>query len=164
MATIYMLIGIPGSGKSTYAKNVLLKEHEDAFYLASDIIRDENPNVKEDDIWPIIYDTLANKLKNNIDVIYDATNFNKFFRNKVDHELLSRNVTDYKKEAYYFTTDVNVCINRVNKRNKLISERYLPLDVILPYQQKIEPPQDDEHFEKVVIINNTKNNEKYEIK
>ena len=164
MATLHMLIGIPGSGKSTYAKNILMAKHKDAFYLASDKIRDNNPNVAENDIWPIIYDTLASYLKDGHDVIYDATNFNKKYRDIVKERLRERNVIDYDMKAYFFKTDVDVCINRVKKRNNVVGERYLPIDVIMSYQDRLEMPTKEEGFLEVHVIDNTKNKKKYEVK
>ena len=60
MATLHMLVGIPGSGKSTYTRNHLTKKYHDAVVIASDIVRTNNPHLKEEEIWPEIYRLLTN--------------------------------------------------------------------------------------------------------
>ena len=50
-----MLIGIPGSGKSTYSKKVLSSKLDNAILVSSDQTRNDNPELTEDEIWPEIY-------------------------------------------------------------------------------------------------------------
>ena len=163
MATLYMLMGIPGSGKSTYAKNILIPHHKDAVYIASDVVRDLHPDIKEDNIWDVIYDMLSSSLKEGKDVIYDATNFNRFYRDKNKEELKKRNVTNFELVGYFFTTDRDVCIERVKIRNHLPTERFLPTDVIASYQDRLEFPTYDEGFKEIHVIDNTKENKKYKV-
>lgn len=67
-----MLVGIPGSGKSTYAKNVLAKEHHYPI-ISSDKVRQMHPDWDESLVWPEVYRLLAEAIKNGQDAIYDAT-------------------------------------------------------------------------------------------
>ena len=164
MATVHMLIGIPGSGKSTYCNNVLIKKYPEAVFIASDKVRDNNPNMSEDQIWPEIYRLCSEALNNNKDIIYDATNITPTVRNRFFAKLAEKNVKDYDKIAYFFVTDPNKCVERVAKRNTMPNERYLPLEVIKGYGEKIIAPIDKEGFKEVIIIDNNKNDDNYHLK
>lgn len=75
------------------------------------------------------------------------------FFDKID-ELGAKN---YEKIAYYFITDVNKCINRVEKRNQNPNERYLPVNIISGYNDRIIAPSKKEGFKEIITINNNKN-------
>ncbi len=154
MATIHMLIGIPGSGKSTYCKNVLRKKYPHAVVVASDEVRNQHPEMNESQIWPEIFSLCAKALLNNQDLIYDATNITPTVRNKFFLELANRNCTIYDKVAYYFNTKTSLCIKRVRIRNKDVNERYLPIAVIGSYGKKIIAPTIEEAFKDIIIIDN----------
>lgn len=164
MATVHMLIGIPGSGKSTYCNNVLIKKYPNAVFIASDIVRNNNPQMKEEEIWPEIYRLCSNALNSGLDIIYDATNITPTVRNRFWGKLAERNVTSYDKVAYYFITDPNKCMERVAIRNTLPNERYLPVEVIKGYGEKIIAPTIEEGFKEIIVIDNNKHDENYQNK
>lgn len=75
--TLTMLCGLPGSGKSTYAKQ--LSDETNAIICNSDAIRRElfgNENLQEnnDTVFKILHSRIKENLKSGHDVIYDATN------------------------------------------------------------------------------------------
>ena len=72
MVTVHMLVGIPGSGKSTYSNNVLAKEFN-CRIVTTDGIRMEHPDWPESQVWPEVYRRIAEDITNGKDVIYDAT-------------------------------------------------------------------------------------------
>ena len=79
MATVYMTIGIPASGKSTYVNNM-----ENVKVFSSDKIREEyDKKGKEYDnnsIFASLGDRLENALKDDEDVVFDATNMSRKYR------------------------------------------------------------------------------------
>lgn len=154
MATIHMLIGIPGAGKSTYCKNVLALKYPNAIIVASDEVRNNNPTMSENEIWPEIFRLCSKALLENKDIIYDATNVTSKVRDNFFNELAKRDVTSYEKRAYYFPPNAKLCKARVAKRNKDVHERYLPIEVIEGYARRIEPPIESENFKEVIIIDN----------
>lgn len=164
MATVHMLVGIPGSGKSTYCNNVLIKKYPNAVFIASDIVRNNNPTMKEEEIWPEIYRLCSTSLLSGLDIIYDATNITPNVRNRFWGKLAEKGVTEYEKIAYYFITDPDRCVERVAIRNTLPNERFLPLDVIKGYGEKIIAPTIEEGFKEIVIIDNNKHDANYQSK
>ena len=156
MKTVHMLIGIPGSGKSTYSKKVLLSKLDNAILVSSDQTRNDNPELTEDEIWPEIYRLCAKALSENHDLIFDATNITPKTRKRFFDEMEKRNIPfdSYDKIAYYFEADPNLCIERVIIRNKDPKERPLPLEVINDYYQNQIKPTKEEGFSNIVIIEN----------
>lgn len=164
MATVHMLVGIPGSGKSTYCNNVLIKKYPNAVFIASDIVRNNNPTMKEEEIWPEIYRLCSVSLLSGQDIIYDATNITPTVRNRFWNKLAEKGVTEYEKIAYYFITDPDKCVERVAIRNTMPNERFLPLDVIKGYGEKIIAPTLEEGFKEIVVIDNNKHDANYQNK
>ena len=79
-------------------------------------------------------------------------------------KIAERGVTEYEKIAYYFITDPDRCVERVAIRNTMPNERFLPLDVIKGYGEKIIAPTIEEGFKEVVIIDNNKHDDNYQNK
>ena len=65
---IHLLVGIPGSGKSTYSKE--LKEILKCEVISTDNVRNMHPDWEEPLVWEHVYFLAAEALKNNIDVIF----------------------------------------------------------------------------------------------
>ena len=68
MSKVYMLIGIQGSGKSTYAR--VMGKEKNIPTVSSDLIRTEMNIWDETDVFPYVYKRCADYIKNNIDFIY----------------------------------------------------------------------------------------------
>lgn len=149
MPKVHMLIGIPGSGKSTYAQK--LKEETKIPIVSSDEIRKKFPLLDESGIWPKVYELAASYLNQGISIIYDATNITPLVRKRFD-ENLAKYAVSYEKIAYYFDTPPYVCVERVTKRNQKDRELFLPIEVIYSYAEKIIRPTLAEGFEKIIVI------------
>ena len=120
MKTIHMMIGIPGSGKSTYALELSNKLNYKI--ISTDVVRIENPGIKEEDVWPKVYWMIAEELKSNDNVIYDATNITKKVRDRFK-ENLNKYLTNYQIKGYFLPTYHTICSERVDKRNKVSEEK-----------------------------------------
>lgn len=151
MATVHMMVGIPGSGKSYYSNylNKLYGYH----IISTDRVRMEHPDWEESLIWPEVYQLVGYYLKNNEDVIFDATNITPKVRNRFKDEV-NKHYTSYDMIAYYFDTPVDECVKRVDLRNNLPGNLFLPLDVIKSYGERIIKPTLDEGFKKIIEIKN----------
>ena len=72
MAVLHLMVGIQGSGKSTFSKS--LSKKLNCKIISSDEVRKMNPNLDEKKVFPEVYRLCAGELKNGNDVIFDATN------------------------------------------------------------------------------------------
>lgn len=122
MKTLDFLIGLPASGKSTYAK---IKEKEGgAIVLSSDRIRKElniTTYTKEDNnnIFNVLHERLFEELqKENAYVIYDATNLSKK-RHEILKEIRKRN-KDVYINYIFFVASIPKCVERdMSRENKV---------------------------------------------
>ena len=148
---IHMLVGIQGSGKTTFA-NKLCKEL-DCEIISTDKVR--QMGVVESEVWKIVYQKCCDALNNNIDAIFDATNITPKVRKRFSDEMIKLGATPIIG-VYYFITDVNKCYQRVKNRNTMENELYLPEEVVFSYYEKLIEPTLEEGFEFIKIIDDGK--------
>jgi predicted kinase len=147
-----MLVGLPGSGKSTYAKNLT----KWFVWLSSDAIRkelygDESIQGDNDKVFKILHQRLHQALLEGKNVIYDATNISRKKRMSIlSQEPLLKN---YFKEAIVFATSIEICIERQRTR-----ERKVPFDVIMRMARSFNYPLKSEGFDSVTRISFTNTN------
>ena len=148
---IHMIVGIQGSGKSSFAAELAAKEGIEI--VSSDSIRKNNPGIDEYKVWELVYKRMAELTKEGKDCIFDATSITKKVRKRFFDSLSAYNV-EVNADCYYLDTDVNICVERVNERNKDKNELFLPVDVIYSYKERLEVPSVDEGFNKITVIKN----------
>lgn len=151
---IHLIVGIQGSGKSTFAKELSKKENIEI--VSTDAIRKNNPGIEEYKVWEIVYKRMADLIKENKDCIFDATSITKKVRKRFFDSLKVYNV-EVNADCYFLDTDVDICVERVSKRNMDENELYLPVDVIYSYNERLEIPSVDEGFNKIIVIKNYTN-------
>lgn len=137
MTTIYTLVGLPASGKSTFAQTV-----ENCVVVSSDEIREQLFGSAECQNNPkLVFDTarkrIAEALRNNKNVVFDATNINHRARK------LALNFEAYQV-AVFFTTSVEECKKRNAQR-----ERQVPESVIDRMADKLIAPTIGEGFDEI---------------
>lgn len=66
MAKIIMLIGIPGSGKTTHSNELSIKY--DAKVISTDKVRQTHVGIDEKDVFPTVYKLCVEELKENRNV------------------------------------------------------------------------------------------------
>ena len=148
MKTIHMMIGIPGSGKTTFAEK--FSKENNYKVISTDVVRLENPGINEEDVWPRVYLMIAEELQINDNVIYDATSITKKVRDRFK-ENLNKYITDYEIIGYFLPTHHSICEERVDKRNQK-SDIKIPLDVISSYGENVYPPTYEENFKESKVI------------
>lgn len=157
MATLNIIIGIPGSGKSNYAKKYLLTNN--SVYLSSDDIRIELYGFEDQTHNDVVFETMKkrtlNALKEGKDVIYDATNLNKKRRSGIINEA---HKLDAQVDAYLCCTPINIIL----ERNITRAERQLPWDKLVQMIQSIEPPMYYEGFDNIYLIDGGMYNDVYD--
>ena len=113
MNKLFMLIGLPASGKTTCGKR--LAEVEDALIVSSDEIRKEllgdvNDQTKNEQVFKEVENRIINGLKER-NVIYDATNIN--YKRRM---AFLQKIKNAEKIAFLIATPYEECIERNNTR------------------------------------------------
>ena len=157
MATLNIMIGIPGSGKSNYAKKCLTNDNIE--YLSSDDIRIELYGFEDQTHNDIVFETMRrrtlNALREGKNVIYDATNLSKKRRSGIISEA---HKLDAQINAYLCCTPINIIL----ERNITRTERQLPWDKLVQMIQSIEPPMYYEGFDNIYLIDGGMYNDVYD--
>lgn len=118
-----MLIGIPGSGKSTWLakqNNYVICPDSIRQYLSGDI-SDQEQNAT---VWKLAQYTTNWALANNISVILDATNTNTMWRRVFLNHLPQAN---FKRKAIIFQINPDVAVERIKFR---LAGSKVPADVV----------------------------------
>lgn len=81
MSNLFILTGLPGAGKSTFA-NILITIKDNIRYISSDELRKKFPQFKDNHvkIFDIMHVKTIEGLKHNKNVIYDSTNLEGKYR------------------------------------------------------------------------------------
>ena len=148
MGKLTLLVGLPGSGKSTYAKKYLEKDN---IILSSDVIRgeifnDENDQSNNALVFSTLYSRAKQILESGKNVVIDATNCSKFDRKRV-----LDNFSDMPliRVAIVIKTPIDECEKRDKERNRTVGRQ-----VIDKFNTKFEMPTKDEGFDEIIIISN----------
>ena len=121
MARLYMMVGLPGSGKSYHANKM-----DDVYVVSSDAIRkelfgDENDQDHNNEVFNEVNKRIYSYLKQDVDVVYNATNLSRK-RRRAFLKTLPEGTLKY---ALVMCTDYDVCLKNNNSR-----DRHVPEDVI----------------------------------
>lgn len=148
MADFIYLVGLPASGKSTWAdKNC---EREDAMVISSDSIRQDlfgkeeiqgNPN----HIFKIAHDRTFDFLSLGVNVIFDSTGLS--YKHRIQALQRISKIENVNKRAILFATDYSLC----SIRNE-IRDRKVPFDVMERMRKSITIPQYNEGWDEISII------------
>lgn len=157
MAKLNIMIGIPGSGKTKYAKTELLTD--DTVYLSSDDIRVDMFGFEDQTHNAEVFERMKKEtliaLQNDFDVIYDATNLNKKRRSDI---IKRAKMCDAEVNAYLCCTPINIIL----ERNITRQERQIPWDKLIQMIQSIEPPMYYEGFDNIYLIDGGMYNDVYD--
>ena len=143
MRTFYIMVGIPGSGKTTEAKKLNAKR------VSFDDIREKlygDANAKGDNeeiqaefrrqIWSLIDNTKD-------DVVVDFQGLDKKSRK---HFLKVYGSHFDKKVAIYMETNLETCLTRNSQR-----DRFVPEFVIIRSHSQLKPPTYEEGFDEIIV-------------
>jgi len=174
-----VLIGLPGSGKSTYAKDFLKNLSEDEKGMWKIISRDDilmmygkhkfGEELNYSQIWQRLneedqaiitksyYMSLHNAVDAGINLIIDKTNLNAKTRRKEMKKIKTPRFPKNAKMGYYhfeavvFDVEHEELIKRLKKR-ELETGKLIPADVIFEMKERFEFPSEDEEFKTISII------------
>ena len=149
--TLYITVGLPGSGKSTYVKNFI--KDKEIEYLSSDSLRAVYGKSEEDQtVTPLVFGHIKRKvdefLKDGKNVLVDATSVNRKER------------SDYIKTAKKYGAKIVVIVFKMDRqglieRNKKRGEqggRVVPDWVIDKMLAKFEEPSYSEGIDVMIYV------------
>lgn len=141
---LIVMVGLPGSGKSTYAKE-LIKNKKADIILSSDSIReeltgDENNQTVNDKVFKLLYQRMNDYLTEGKSVIIDATNTTLKSRLRI----MSECKVSCSKEAIVVNPTVLECYKRDSDRERTVGEQ-----VINRFLSAFQCPQKFEGFDSI---------------
>lgn len=145
--SLILLVGIPGSGKTTYAEKYI-KENPDTVHLSSDKIRAElwgNEATQGDnnEVFSLMQTRAIEALNNGQSVVYDATNITRKDRSYI----ISLCPKFAKIECYIIWAPIETCIERDATRERTVGK-----EVIDRMLKRFQAPWYDEGLDEVKVI------------
>lgn len=154
MTTFYMLCGLPGSGKSYYARE---KAQSNDVIVSSDSIREElygDASIQENPA--LIFSTMFQRTRAALwmgrNVFYDATNINSKRRINLLKQL-KKDCPGVHYICVIIATPIDVCHERNGER-----ERVVPFHVIDRMLRQFEMPYEGEGWDEILIHYNYASN------
>lgn len=143
---VICLIGLSGSGKSTYAKHLL---NDNTIYISSDDIREElfgDASIQDDvnTVMRIFHKRMKEALQNGKSVILDKTNLS--IKSRAESIQIA-SLYNIPIEAHILSVNILDCIERDKNRNRTVGP-----DVIYNQAKQFEIPFYEEGFSNIYII------------
>jgi predicted kinase len=144
---LILLCGIPGSGKSTYARNKVNTSDGTIVWLSSDAIRErlygdaacqDNPGK----VFEIMQKEAVEALEKGFDVIYDATSITR----KARAGILNIVPKYVQKCCVVIWAPIDICIERDKARERTVGK-----EVIDKMLKRFESPFYDEGFDTILV-------------
>lgn len=144
---LILLVGIPGAGKTTYAKEYI-KSNLKTVHLSSDLIRaelygDESIQGNPSEVFSLMQQRAMGALNEGYDVIYDATNITR----KDRASIISICPKFAKIEAHIIWAPIEACIERDSARDRTVGQT-----VIDKMLKRFQAPYYDEDIDEIIIV------------
>ena len=145
--TLILLVGIPGSGKTTYAETYI-KKHPNTLHLSSDKIRAElwgNEATQGDnnEVFSLMQSRAIEALNNGQSVVYDATNVTR----KDRAYIIALCPKFAKIECHIIWAPIETCIERDAARERTVGK-----EVIDKMLKRFQPVYYDEGIDNIRIV------------
>lgn len=154
-AKLFLMMGCPGSGKSTYLKT----NHPNAKVISRDVIRfsmvseDEEYFSRETEVYREFIAQIKEALKFEKEVYADATHLNEGSRAKTLRSLGTA-LKNVEVNVIWVRVPVEVAISRNEKRKG--TRAYVPKSVIRRMYSQATKPSEEEGFDNIYLIDNSK--------
>jgi predicted kinase len=144
---LILLTGIPGSGKTTYAKEYIEKK-SNTIHLSSDSIRaelygDESIQGNPAEIFSLMQKRAVEALNDGYDVIYDATNITRKDRSSI----INVCPKFAKIECHIIWAPIEECIKRDTLRDRTVGK-----EVIDRMLKRFQAPYYDEGIDEIKTV------------
>lgn len=154
MGKFIMLVGLPGSGKSTFAETLGYTIFS-SDKLRKELWGDESIQGDKTELFTELHRRIKEALKNGEDCVYDATNINAKRRTAFLNEI--KNIK-CEKICATIITDFDLCVQRNEHR-----DRKVPYEVIRRMYLTFDIPQFREGWDDIWITVNKMGNKSYDI-
>lgn len=160
MSELIVLVGLPGSGKSTWLKQYLELNRNKQYYIAStdDIIERiaDQQGKKYSDVFSTAIKQANKEMASGVNdaiakgynVIWDQTNMSSSKRRSI----LSKFLNGYTKTAVVFEIPEAELHKRLEQRGKTTG-KVIPTHVIANMSKTYEEPSTSEGFNKIIHVN-----------
>lgn len=133
LSSVIILVGIPGSGKTTF-REAFIKKNPEFTYISPDEIREEvtgniSDNSQDSRVWGLVYKRLQEFIHKGVSVIFDATNINPKTRQQIE-SIAKDNINSF---VFYKIFDIpaSVAKERIRKDiEKGVNRSNVPDEVI----------------------------------
>ena len=159
---LYLLVGPPASGKSTFLKKTM-PLMEKARAISRDEIRfalvaeDEPYFSREDEVFECFLNEIRSSLNENDHTFVDATHINEGSRKKILRRINTKNVNVY---CLVFNTPLDICLQRNYLRD---GRRQVPEDAIRRMKESMTNPANDRFIKYDCIYYFNEDGESYKI-
>lgn len=148
MKKLTLMVGLPASGKSTYAKEMA---DDNTVVLSSDdyrkkLLGDENCQENNEIVFKTLYKDAIELLESGKNVVIDATNINMKARRRVLANFSNMKIV---REAIVMATPYELCVSQDKARERTVGE-----EVIKKFLYRFEIPMSYEGFDVVDIVKN----------
>lgn len=155
MPILYMLIGLPGSGKSTWIANQMFDWNKTVVASTDGYLekKAKENNVSYDDAYKTDYTdanknmfaTIGDAVKNGYNIVWDQTNVFKSARKKK----LKKIPDTYRKIAVFFPTpdEIELAKRLASRPGKTISPH-----IMKQMSDNMEIPTIEEGFDEIIIV------------
>ena len=154
MPSLYMMIGVPGSGKSTWIANQNFDWNRTAIISTDNII--DQRAVAQGKSYSDVFQkeiksataemnqNLRDAIDNQMDIIWDQTNVTARARQSKLRSIPS----NYQKIAVFFATPE---WNELQKRLSSREGKNIPSNIVMSMMSQLEPPNEHEGWDKIII-------------
>lgn len=145
--SLILLVGIPGSGKTTYAKTYM-EYTPNVIHLSSDAIRKElygDENIQGDpaEVFTLMQKRAIKALNDGDDVVYDATNITR-----KDRASIIKICPQFVKiETHIIWAPIETCIEQDASRDRTVGK-----EVIDRMLKRFQAPYYDEGIDEIKIV------------
>lgn len=151
LQTFYMMVGLPGSGKSLTARtfpNTIIHSSDE---IRAEVLGDENRQDQQELVFQTLHERVLNDLASSKNVVYDATNISYKRRMEFLWQVNAMKLPSLRTVCVFLTTPYEECIERNANR-----ERSVPRSVIRRMYEKIDIPMKAEGWDEIWVFGDIK--------